>query len=106
MIIFYPESPESDIKKLFQDIINWVIFSKESLGMIFSLKLNWKLLLALKSEHKLVELDEDNGEPDEEDEDDIASATVEEFVESPSLETFLGLGEGKCNFLHRGSLSC
>jgi hypothetical protein len=51
----------------------------------------------LKSEHKLVELDEDNGEPDEEDEDDIASATVEEFVESPSLETFLGLGEGKWN---------
>ena len=33
MIIFYPESTESDIKKLFQDIINWVIFSKESLAM-------------------------------------------------------------------------
>ena len=75
-------------------------------GFIFSFKRNLKCVLALKSEHKLIELDEDNGEPDEEDEDDIASATVEEFVESPSLETFLGLGEGKCNSLHRGSLSC
>jgi len=56
---------------------------------------------ALKSEHKLVELDEDNGEPDEEDEDDIASATVEEFVESPSLETFLGLGEDRVELLQK-----
>ena len=65
-------------------------------GILFELKRIWSFFIALKSEHKLVELDEDNGEPDEEDEDDIASATVEEFVESPSLETFLGLGEGKC----------
>ena len=33
MIFFYSESPNSDIKKVFQSMFDWVIFSKESLGI-------------------------------------------------------------------------
>jgi len=35
IIFFYPESPEGGLTKLFQDIFDTVIFSKESLGISY-----------------------------------------------------------------------